>query len=68
MQKPIDPHPSAAKNLYIFQTYCSATWAYVMLGEAGSFVEDTEVNIYGLQKSPRHMCKPNSVHTLVNVS
>lgn len=68
MQKLIDPHLSAAKNLHVFQIYCSATWAYGVLGEAGSFVEDMEVNKYGLQKSPWNMCKPSSVHTFVNVS
>lgn len=68
MQKLIDPHLSAARNLYVFQIYLSPTWAYGMLGEAGSFVEDMEVNKYGLQKSPQHMCKPSSVHTFVNVS
>lgn len=44
MQKLIDPHFSAAKNVYVFQIYFSTTWVYGMLGEAGSFVEDMEVN------------------------
>lgn len=66
MQKLTDPHLSAVKNLYIFQIYCSATWAYGMPGEAGSFVEDMEVNKLGLQEeSPAyvqaqlhaHICK-----------